>query len=141
VAARIVGAVIALLGVAAGASFFSGVGEVDADRVHSVVTSTEGPARTDAGPGTGGAAAVPVWSQITEISTRSAGSVATGAGALALVSAGLVVMIRPAHALRRDDRYVTPAARREEAAGTPEGEADTGRDLWEDLDDGRDPTV
>lgn len=139
--ARVVGAVIALLGVAAALLLFSGVGEVDTDRVHSVVTSSEGSARTDAGPGAEGAAAVPVWSQITEISTSSTGLAATGAGALALLAAGVVVMVRPAHAVRRDDRYVTPAARREEAAGAAEADQDSGRDLWQDLDDGHDPTV
>ena len=82
-----------------------------------------------------------MWSQITEISTRSAGLVATGAGALALLAAGLVVMTRPAQAVRRDDRYVTPAARREEAADAAGAEQESGRDLWQDLDDGHDPTA
>lgn len=138
--ARVVGVVIALLGVAAASLLLSGVGEVDEGRVHSVVTGTEGPARTDAGPGAEGSAAVPVWSQITEVSTSSTGLAATGAGALALLTAGLVVMIRPAHAVRRDDRYVTPGARRAEATGTVDGEQESGRDFWQDLDDGRDPT-
>ena len=138
--ARVVGAVIALLGVAAATLLFSGVGEVDEYRVHSVVTSTEGQARTDAGPGAEGSAAVPEWSQITEISTSSSGLAPTGAGAVALLAAGLVVMIRPAHAVRRDDRYVTPAARRAEATGSVDGERESDRDLWQELDDGRDPT-
>lgn len=137
--ARVVGAVIALLGAAAAVLASSGVGEVDPERVHSIVTSSEGPARTDAGPGTAGAASVPVWSQITEISTRASGPAATGAGAVALLAAGVVVMIRPARAVRRDDRYVTPAAR-QEAAGDAEVGGESGRDLWQDLDDGRDPT-
>lgn len=137
--ARVVGAVIALLGVAAAMLLFSGVGEVDEDRVHSVVTSSEGQARTDAGPGAEGSAAVPVWSQITNISTSSAALAATGAGASALLAAGLVVMIRPAHAVRRDDRYVTPAARRADTAA--DGEQEAGHDLWQALDDGQDPTA
>lgn len=139
--ARVVGAVIMLLGLAAGALLFSGIGDVDTDRVHSVVTSSEGQARTDAGPGTAGSAAVPVWSQVTEISTRSSGAVATGVGAMALLAAGLVVMVRPARAVQRDDRYVTPAARREETSAASGGDTDSGRDLWQDLDEGRDPTV
>ena len=46
----------------------------------------------------------------------------------------------PARPVRRDDRYVTPAARREGAATGPATEDDAGRDLWQELDDGRDPT-
>ncbi|GAA1052629.1 MULTISPECIES: TIGR02234 family membrane protein [Dietzia] len=137
--ARVVGAVIALLGLATGALLFSTVGGVDQDRVHSTVTGEEELGRTNAGPGTAGAQAVPEWSEITEISTRSAGPVLTGAGALALVAAGAVPMIWPTRRVQRDDRYVTPGARR----GDPEaGEdtGDTGRDLWQELDDGRDPT-
>lgn len=139
--ARVVGAVIALLGVAGVALALSGVGGIDSERVHSIVTSSEGMARTNAGPGDTGTAAVPVWSQITELSTRPAGPAATGAGAVALLAAGLVVMLWPAHALRRDDRYVTPAARRAEKAAAGERETDAGRDLWQDLDDGNDPTA
>lgn len=139
--ARIVGAVVVLLGVAAATLAFSGVGGVDSDRVHSIITSGEGPARTNAGPGDTGTAAVPVWSRISEISARSPGPAATGAGAAALLAAGLLVMVRPAAAVRRDDRYVTPAARRAEKAAADRGESDTGRDLWQDLDDGNDPTV
>lgn len=139
VAARAVGAVIALLGVATASLLFSAIGEVDEDRVHTVITSDEGQARTDAGPGAEGAESVPQWSSITEVSTRSAGPALTGLGAVALLGAGLVVMIRPARPVDRDDRYVTPAARREEAA-VAEGENDEGRDLWRELDDGRDPT-
>lgn len=139
--ARVVGAVIALLGVAAAVLAFSGVGGIDSDRVHSIVTSSEGPARTNAGPGDTGTAAVPIWSQITEVSTHPAGPAATGAGAVALLAAGLLVMVRPAHAVRRDDRYITPAARRAEKAAADPGESDAGRDLWQDLDDGNDPTA
>lgn len=139
--ARIVGAVVALLGVAAATLAFSGIGGIDADRVHSIVTSAEGPARTNAGPDQTGTAAVPVWSQISEISARSTGPAATGAGAAALLAAGLLVMVRPAAAVRRDDRYVTPAARRAEKASADGGGSDTGSDLWQDLDDGNDPTV
>lgn len=141
VGARVIGAVIALLGVAAGALVWSAVGSVDADRVHSVITSSEGPARTNAGPGAEGSAAIPEWSQITEISTSSAGPAVTGVGALALLAAGVVVMVRPSRAVRRDDRYVTPAVRREEAATAVERDPDSGRDLWQDLDEGIDPTV
>nr|WP_187702665.1 TIGR02234 family membrane protein [Dietzia sp. SLG310A2-38A2] len=138
-AARVVGAVIILLGVATGALLVSTVGGVDRDRVHSTVTGEEEFGRTNAGPGTAGAQAVPEWSEITEISTRSPGPALTGAGALALIAAGTVPMIWPARKVRRDDLYVTPAARR---ADPPSGEAtvDTGRDLWQELDDGRDPT-
>ncbi|MDO8395982.1 MAG: TIGR02234 family membrane protein, partial [Dietzia sp.] len=105
--ARVVGAVIALLGLATGALLFSTVGGVDQDRVHSTVTGEEELGRTNAGPGTAGAQAVPEWSEITEISTRSAGPVLTGAGALALVAAGAVPMIWPTRRVQRDDRYVT----------------------------------
>ena len=139
-AARAVGAVIALLGVAAGGLMAMSVGEVDTDRVHSVITSDEGLARTDAGPGSEGAEAIPQWSEITELSTRPAGPVITGAGAVALLAAGIVVLVSPARPVRRDDRYVTPAARREGAATGPDTEDDAGRDLWQELDDGRDPT-
>ncbi|MFN3601674.1 MAG: TIGR02234 family membrane protein [Dietzia sp.] len=137
--ARAVGAVITLLGLATGALLVSTVGGVDESRVHSAVTSEEELGRTNAGPGTADTQAVPEWSEITEISTRSPGPALTGAGALALISAGVIPMIWPTRKVRRDDRYVTPAARR----GDPEpGEAtaDAGRDLWQELDDGRDPT-
>ncbi|AVM65091.1 MULTISPECIES: Trp biosynthesis-associated membrane protein [Dietzia] len=160
-AARAVGAVIALLGAAAVALLISSVGGVDAERVHSVITSDEGVARTNAGPGTEGSESIPEWSRITELSTRPVGPALTGAGAAALLAAGLLVLARPARPVRRDDRYVTPAVRREEAAaggttgggtggtrgtagigGGAEDEADddAGRDLWLELDEGRDPT-
>lgn len=138
-AARAVGVVVVLLGVATGALLFSAFGEVDEDRVHMVITSDESQARTDAGPGAEGSESIPRWSSITEISTRSPGPAVTGLGAVALLAAGLVVIVRPARPVERDDRYVTPAARREEAR-TSGGEADAGRDLWRELDDGRDPT-
>lgn len=139
VAARAVGAVIALLGVATVSLLFSALGEVDENRVHTVITSDEGQARTDAGPGAEGSESVPQWSSITEVSTRSPGPALTGLGAVALLGAGLVVMIRPARPVERDDRYVTPAARRAETAAAG-GENDEGRDLWRELDDGHDPT-
>ena len=138
-AARAVGVVIALLGVAAGALMVTSLGEVDTGRVHSVVTSDEGLARTDAGPGSAGAESIPPWSEVTEVSVRPAGPAVAGAAAVALLGAGVVVMARPARAVQRDDRYVTPAARREEAAAAG-GDGDAGRDLWQELDDGRDPT-
>ena len=159
-AARAVGAVIALLGAAAVALLISSVGGVDAERVHTVITSDEGVARTNAGLGAEGSESIPEWSRITELSTRPVGPALTGAGAAALLAAGLVVLARPARPVRRDDRYVTPAVRREEAAaggatggaggtrgaaGTGGGakddaDDDAGRDLWLELDEGRDPT-
>lgn len=138
-AARAVGAVIALLGVATGALMVTSLGEVDAGRVHSVVTSDEGLARTDAGPGSAGAESIPQWSEITEVSLRPAGPSVAGAGAVALLGAGIVVMARPARAVQQDDRYVTPAVRREESAAAG-GSGDADRDLWQELDDGHDPT-
>lgn len=153
-AARAVGAVIALLGAAAVALLISSVGGVDAERVHTVITSDEGVARTNAGPGAEGSESIPEWSRITELSTRPVGPALTGAGAAALLAAGLVVLARPARPVRRDDRYVTPAVRREEAAaggatggaggaggqGSGDADGDAGRDLWLELDEGRDPT-
>ena len=139
VAARAVGVVIALLGVATGTLMLSSLGDVDQGRVHTVITSDEGQARTDAGPGAQGAESVPQWSNVTEVSTRSPGPVFTGVGAVALLAAGLVGMIWPARPVERDARYVTPAARREEASAIGEGDGE-GRDLWRELDDGRDPT-
>lgn len=139
-AARAVGVVIALLGISAGALMLTSVGDIDAERVHSVITSDEGLARTDSGPGVEGSESIPRWSQITELSTRPAGPVITGAGAVALVAAGIIVLARPARPVRRDDRYVTPAVRREGATAGADPEEDTGRDLWQELDDGRDPT-
>ncbi|KAA0917426.1 TIGR02234 family membrane protein [Dietzia sp. ANT_WB102] len=139
-AARAVGVVIALLGVAAGGLMLTSVGDVDAERVHSVITSDEGLARTDAGPGVAGSESIPQWSQITDLSTRPAGPVTTGVGAAALIASGIVVLAWPARPVRRDDRYVTPAARREGAAVGPDPGKDDGRDLWQELDDGRDPT-
>lgn len=139
-AARAVGGVIVLLGVAAGALAATSVGQVDADRAHSVVTSDEGLARTDSGPGVEGSESIPQWSRITELSTRPVGPVITGGAAVALAAAGVVVLARPARAVRRDDRYVTPAVRREGAATGGDHEDDAGRDLWQELDDGRDPT-
>lgn len=139
VAARAVGAVIALLGVGAGALAVSALGQVDVDRVHSAITSSEELGRTNAGPGTADSESVPEWSRITETSTDVAGPALTGAGAAALVAAGLVVVVVPTRRVTRDTRYETPAARREGAADG-EGTADTDRDLWQELDDGRDPT-
>lgn len=155
--ARVIGGVIALLGVAAGGLMFSSFGEPDTNRAHSVVTSEEDLGRTNAGPGTTGSQSVPEWSEITEIEVRPLGAGLTGAGALALVAAGAFVMVRPARKVGGEDRYVTPAARRGSApagAGAENGEkrepvgevtpgeaaADTGRDLWQELDEGRDPT-
>ncbi len=138
-AARVVGVVIAALGVAAGALLVSTLGEVDTGRVHAVVTSEEDRGRTNAGPGAAGSQAIPEWSEITDTSTRPLGAVVTGAGALTLLVAGALVVVWPARTERRDDRYVTPAARRAEASAG-ETESDTGRGLWEELDDGRDPT-
>lgn len=160
-AARVVGVVIAALGVAAGALLTSTLGEVDTARVHAVVTSEEDLGRTNAGPGAAGTQSVPEWSEVTGTSAHATGPLLTGAGALALLAAGGAVIARPARAVRRDDRYVTPSARRAggaagggPAATAPEGagrdaggahaatpEADTGRGLWEELDEGRDPTA
>lgn len=137
--ARAVGAVIMLLGVATGALLFSTVGDVDERRVHSSITSQEELGRTNAGSGTTGAQAVPEWSEITEISTRSPGPLLTGAGAVALIAAGVIPVVWPTRRVQRDDRYVTPAARRSEPA-PGDDTADDGRDLWRELDDGRDPT-
>jgi uncharacterized membrane protein (TIGR02234 family) len=137
--ARAVGAVVTVLGLATGALLFSAVGDVDTARVHSSITSEEELGRTNAGPGATDASAVPEWSEITEVSARSPGPALTGAGALALITAGVVPMLWPARRVQRDDRYVTPAARRG-AAESGEAAPDTGRDLWQELDDGRDPT-
>lgn len=140
-AARAVGAVIALLGVAAVALLISSVGGVDAERVHTVITSDEGVARTNAGPGAEGSESIPEWSRITELSTRPVGPALTGAGAAALLAAGLVVLARPARPVRRDDRYVTPAVRRGTGGeARDDADGDAGRDLWSELDEGRDPT-
>ena len=137
--ARAVGAVITVLGLATGALLLSTVGDVDEQRVHAAVTSEEELGRTNAGPGTTDAQSVPEWSEITEISTRSSGPVLTGAGAVALIAAGVIPVLWPMRRVQRDDRYVTPAARRgdpEPGGATP----DADRDLWQELDDGRDPT-
>ncbi|MFL0580243.1 TIGR02234 family membrane protein [Dietzia sp. 179-F 9C3 NHS] len=136
--ARVVGAVIALLGVAAGAQAASTVGDVDTDRVHAAVTSEEELGRTNAGPGASGVQSLPEWSEITGTATRATGPALTAGGALALLAAGAVVIAWPARAARRDDRYVTPSTRRGEAGA---GDAGTGRGLWEELDEGRDPTA
>lgn len=139
--ARAVGVVIMLLGLAAGALLLATAGEVDRSRVHSAVTGEEDLGRTNAGPGAAGERTVPQWSQITEVSTRAAGPALTGAGALALVAAGVIPMVWPARKVRGDDRYETPVARRgEPAAPGSVDDPDTGRDLWKELDDGRDPT-
>lgn len=154
VGARAVGGVIALLGVAAGGLMLSGLGEPDADRAHAVVTGEQEIGRTDAGPGAGGTQRVPEWSHVTDLTTHPFGPLLTGAGALTLIGAGIVVVARPPHRVRKDDRYMTPAARRDAqkdavpAAGErAESEADSaasgdsGRDLWQELDEGRDPTA
>lgn len=139
IGARAVGAVLVLLGLATGALMISAVGQPDASRIHSAVTGEEGLGRTSAGPGSTGAQVIPEWSEITEASTRSLGPVLTGAGAVALIAAGLVPLLWPARQVPRDQRYVTPAARRGDP-GPGESTADDGRDLWRELDDGRDPT-
>lgn len=171
--ARVVGGIIALLGVAAGGLMFSALGEPDKSHAHSVVTSEENLGRTNSGPGTTGSQSVPEWSEITEITVHPVGAGLTGAAALALLAAGAFIMVRPTRKVGGDDRYVTPAARRENArtdatSGTGTGvaakagaesvsasgatraaqgdvapgesTADTGRDLWLELDEGRDPT-
>lgn len=138
--ARAVGAVIVLLGLATGALLLSTVGEVDRDRVHSAVTGEQDLGRTNAGPGTTAAQTVPSWSEITEVSTRAAGPALTGAGALALLAAGAVPIARPARKVQGDTRYEAPTARRGEPEASGADTADTGRDLWQELDDGRDPT-
>lgn len=143
-AARVVGVAIAALGLAAGALLTSTLGEVDTDRVHAAVTSEEDLGRTNAGPGAAGARSVPEWSEITATSARATGPALTAAGALALLAAGATAAVRPARAGRRDDRYVTPSARRAGPAATDDpaaAEPDTGRGFWEDLDEGRDPTA
>ena len=138
--ARAVGAVIMLLGLATGALLLATVGDVDEGRVHSAVTGEQDLGRTNAGPGTTATQTVPEWSEITEVSTRPAGPALTGAGAVALIAAGVIPIVRPARKVQRDDRYVTPAARREQPEPGDAATADTGRDLWQELDDGRDPT-
>lgn len=153
--ARAVGGVIALLGVAAGGLMVSSLGEPDRDRVHAVVTSEEDLGRANAGPGAADAQNIPEWSEISEASVRPLGAVLTGAGAITLVAAGVFVIIRPARKVGGVDRYVTPAARRDSArvgasSEVARGESgeditgqagdDSGRDLWQELDEGRDPT-
>lgn len=138
--ARAVGAVIVLLGLATGALVITSLGDVDEGRVHSAVTSQEDLGRTNAGPGAGGSPTIPEWSVVTEVTTRAPGPALTGSGAFALVLAGAVLLARPASRVRRDDRYVTPAARRE-VSPTGTEDPDAGRDLWRELDDGRDPTL
>ena len=155
VGARILGGVIALLGVAAGGLMFSSFGEPDTSRAHSVVTSEEELGRTNSGPGATGSQSVPEWSEVTEIEVRPSGAALTGAAALALLAAGGFVMVRPAPRIGGDDRYVTPAVRRENArddavpdvdsgagreASAGGAPVDAGRDLWQELDEGRDPT-
>src|SRR5699024_141884 len=191
---RVVGAVIALLGIAAGGLMESGLSEPDETRAHAVITSADdvgrtnaSPAvegsqgvpewsvvtgltvhprgavltsaasvgRTNAGPGVGGSQSVPEWSVVTGMTVHPLGGVLTGAGAVTLLVAGAFGMIRPARRVRQDARFVTPAARREAARagtaaggggpepgaapsdGAPEGPA---RDLWQEVDEGRDPT-
>lgn len=72
------------------------------------------------GPGAEGSESIPEWSRVTELSTRPVGPSLTGAGAAALLAAGIVVLARPARPVRRDDRHVTPAVRRG-TGGEPEG--------------------
>lgn len=140
-AARAVGAVIMLLGLGAGALLLASAGEVDRSRVHSAVTGEEDLGRTNAGPGAAGEQAVPEWSRITEVSSRPAGPALTGAGGLALVAAGVIPVVWPARKVRGDDRYEPPVARRGEPEASDSTDApDPGRDLWKELDDGRDPT-
>lgn len=173
VGARAVGAVVALLGIAAGGLVWSTFGEPDARHAHSVVTSDENLGRTNSGPGSAGSQSVPEWSEITEITVHPLGAGLAGAAALALLAAGAFIMIGPARKVGGEDRYVTPAARRDsaraaatsvtntdvataaDATSVPMSEAsqsvnsdvapgdetaDTGRDLWHELDEGRDPT-
>ena len=153
--ARVVGAVIALLGIAAGGLMVSGLSEPDETRAHAVITSADDVGRTNAGPGVEGSQSVPEWSVVTGMTVHPLGGVLTGAGAVTLLVAGAFGMIRPARRVRQDARFVTPAARREAARagtaaggggpepgaapsdGAPEGPA---RDLWQELDEGRDPT-
>ena len=140
-AARAVGVVVMLLGIAVAALLTSSLGEVDRTRVHSVVTSEEDLGRTNAGPGATGAQSLPDWSVITDVTTRAAGPAVAGSGALALLAAGLSILVRPAPRAERGDRYVTPAARRSDDAGTRPADPDTGRGIWAELDEGRDPTA
>ena len=139
-AARLVGVVLLLLGIAGSALVPGALGAVDTDRVHSVVTSSDGgTASTSSGrTGTQGAAdqPLPPWSEVTAVDTRLPGPVLTGLAASALAAAGLLLMARPPAPVARDGRYLSPAARREKSA-KPAVE----RGMWESLDAGEDPTV
>src|SRR5699024_6407797 len=122
---------------------------------HAVITSADDVGRTNAGPGVEGSQSGPEWAVVTGMTVHPLGGVLTGAGAVTLLVAGAFGMIRPARRVRQDARFVTPAARREAARagtaaggggpepgaapsdGAPEGPA---RDLWQELDAGRDPT-
>lgn len=139
-AARLVGAVLLLLGIGGAALLPGSLGEVDVDRVHSVVTSGDvGTARTSSGgSGADGSAdqPLPPWSEITDVVTRPVGPLLTGLAALALGGAGLVLILRPPAPVARDDRYLSPGARRRDA-DAPSVE----RGMWESLDAGDDPTA
>lgn len=150
----VVAFVLAMLGGLSGAMAL--VGTPDADRVHSVLTSSDGVARTSGVSDDEGT--VPEWAEITDVQTQPAGpALAAGGALLALIGAAFAV-IRPRPAAPRADKYRTPGQLREDAesaeaggelaAQNDEGEAarelsaeDSDRLLWDSLDAGDDPTA
>lgn len=153
-AARVVGVVLVALGLAGGSLLVGTLGEVDLDHVHAAVTSGEGEGgassgRTNAGAGAGAGQGLPEWSEVTAVTTRPVGPALTAAGAFALVLGGGLLAARPPARTARDERYEAPAQRAggrpSDTAGTPArgdaASADHGRELWDSLDSGDDPTA
>src|SRR5699024_3533698 len=120
--ARVVGAVIALLGIAAGGLMVSGLSEPDETRAHAVITSADDVGRTNAGPRVEGSQSVREWSAVTGMTVRPRAGVSTGAGAVSRLVAGGCGSIRPGGGVRQDAGFGRPAARRGAArAGTAAG--------------------
>ena len=112
--ARIVAVVALLLALLGGISGALALGGgVDTNRVHSVVTATDGVARTSGTSQDEGT--VPQWAVVGEVQAKPAGpALALGGAVLALVGAAFAVIL-PRPAAPRADRYRTPAELRREA--------------------------
>lgn len=113
--ARIVAVVALLLAVLGGISGVLALGGgVDTSRVHSVLTATDGVARTSGSPSTEGGT-VPEWAEVTDATANPAGPAVAVAGALLALAGAAVAVIRPRPPTRRADRYRTPGELRREA--------------------------
>ncbi|MDK8449603.1 TIGR02234 family membrane protein [Corynebacterium mastitidis] len=138
---RAVGAVCAAAGAAlAWVPVQALVRGVDAQRVHSLLSSTpEGGAGTATG-GHGAAAGLSEWAEISAVTIHSAGPALSVAGASLALLAGLVLALRPGADAATMNRYERKESRDQRLRHDLEAAPDSGRVLWDALDADIDPT-